>query len=105
MSMEQAGSGVLVSDASVRTFFVFTDLPFHYEYRAQNMPLLPKGVLIEFDLDLRDPERRDLMRRVDGPYVVSATKVVYSTKRPSRMGLTQFLELSPAPKAGKGAQS
>ena len=84
----------------VRTFFVFTDLPVHYEYRVHDMPLIPEGLEIEFDTVLENPKDPTLKRRVSGPYRVRR-KVRYSTSQPSKLGLTQYLELSPVGTDGR----
>ena len=81
----------------VRTFFVFTDLPFHYEFRAPDMPLLWEGFEMDVDMRLRSPEDPKLGRDVSGTYRVSAVKRVFSTRKASRAGLSQYLELSPDP--------
>jgi hypothetical protein len=82
----------------VRTIFVFTDLPKHLEYRVGSMALLQEGTEIEFDLSLKNPSDPGKFRKVSGPYVVSRRILRYSTSRAGMMGLTQFLELTPAPR-------
>ena len=86
---------------TVRTFLVFMDLPVHYEYRTGEWPILPVNTVIEFDTVLRNPEDPSLERRIGGSYFVSGRKLRYSTTRPSRSGLTQYLELSPVPPEGQ----
>lgn len=80
------------SGGSVRTFFVFLDLPKHIEYRAQSMPLLPEGTVLRLDRTvLRDPSDRRKVRVVEGEHRVMNRRLVYSTTS----GLLQYLELSP----------
>ena len=77
---------------AVRTFFVFTDLPKHIEYRVQPMPLIPEGTVIRFErLSLRDPSNRRRVRVVDGEHSVLHRRLVYSPAS----GLLQYLELAP----------
>jgi hypothetical protein len=91
----------------MRTFLVFLDLPVHYEFRVHDMPLLPRGTEVEFDAVLKDPSDARLSKRVFGAYRVVRNKVRYSTTKPSRLGLTQYLEMAPAepdaPPEGIGA--
>lgn len=83
----------LVKESGVRTYLVFLDLPIHYEFRVSDMPILAEGIVIEFDLSLQDPKSRK-SRRVEGPHVIARRKLVYSTSKPSNVGLTQYLEFS-----------
>lgn len=81
------------SGGSVRTFFVFTDLPKHIEYRVHPMPLLPEGTVLRIDrIPLRDPADRRRVRIVEGEHRVMNRRLVYSTSS----GLLQYLELAPA---------
>jgi len=50
---------------------------------------------IEFDIMLKNPADLNLSRRVVGTYRISRNKVKYSTEKPSRLGLTQYLEMTP----------
>lgn len=84
------------SSGLVRTFLVFLDLPVHYEFRASEMPLLEEGTKIEFDLELRNPKDPKRVRKVQGEYRVQRRKLVFGTSKPSVMGLSQYLELSPS---------
>lgn len=77
---------------NIRTFLVFLDLPVHYEYRAPDLPVLTKGLVVEFYLTLKDP-RTSHSRLVEGPYEVTRCKLVYRTDKPSLTGLTQYIEL------------
>lgn len=79
----------------IRTVLVFLDLPVHYEFRSSDMPLMPEGTKIEFDMELRNPKDPRRVRKVQGEYMVMRRKLVYETSRPSMTGLSQFLELSP----------
>lgn len=85
----QLGSG------TVRTVFVFLDLPVHFEFRALQMPLVPEGLVIEFDdMKIRDPAGRPGREwTVQGPHRIVRRKCVYSSRRPSLAGLTQYLEM------------
>ena len=85
-------SGAL--NSGVRTFFIFTDLPQHLEYRAGEMPLIPEWQTITLDLSLRNPRNPTKVRRVQGDYQVSKQILKYSSSDRKRMGLTQYLELS-----------
>jgi hypothetical protein len=77
----------------IRTFLIFLDLPVHFEFRSQDMPLIPEGTAIHFRLSLRNPKDPKRVRDVDGEYVVKRRKLIYTTQRPSLMGLSQYLEL------------
>lgn len=79
--------------AVLRTFLVFLDLPWHYEFRVSEMPLIPEETVIEFNLSLRDPQTGHT-RLMEGPYKVCRRKLAYRTDKPSLLGLTQYLELS-----------
>jgi len=83
----------LMREAGVRTYLVFLDLPFHYEFRVSDMPILSEGMIIEFGLDLKDPKSKK-SRRIEGPHVLVRRKLVYSTLRSSNIGLSQYLEFS-----------
>jgi hypothetical protein len=85
--------GNQIQEPGIRTYLVFLDLPIHYEFRVSDMPILPEGMIIEFELDLMDPKSRR-SRRVEGPHVITRRKLVYSTSRPLSTGLTQYLEFS-----------
>lgn len=89
-----AGCPILPDSGLVRTLLVFLDLPLHCEFRAEPMPILPVGFVIEFDkLLVRDPSNLSRGKTVSGPHRVERRKYVYSSKRPSLLGLTQYLEL------------
>ena len=86
MSSDPSGIGL------VKTFFVFTDLPKHIEYRALPMPLMPEGVAIRFDtMRLMDPTDQRRVRKVEGGYRILNSRLVYNTS----LGLLQYLELAP----------
>jgi hypothetical protein len=78
---------------SVRTFFVFTDFPMHYEFRVSGIPLLEEGTVVEFFLELKDPKSKNI-KMMEGPYRVSRRKLIYRTDKQSLIGLTQYLEWS-----------
>jgi len=81
---------------AVRTFLVFLDLPYHYEFSVGTWPLFTVGTEIGFNVRLSNPKSPSRVREVSGPYRVTRSKLEYSTKRPGRMGLSQYLELLPA---------
>lgn len=81
------------STGSLRTFFVFVDFPVHVEYRAGNLPPLPRGTEMRVVADVRDPRPSGGVRKLDALYVVQEQRLVYQTARPSLKGLTQYLEL------------
>ncbi len=88
MASEASGGGV-------RTFFVFTDLPKHVEYRVHPMPLLPEGTILRIDrIPLKDPKDPRRIRVVEGEYCVMNRRLVYSSVM---SGLLQYLELAPLP--------
>jgi hypothetical protein len=81
------------ASGSVKTFFVFMDLPKHVEYKVHPMPLVPEGTVLRIDrISLRDPSDRRRVRIVEGEYTIMNKRLVYSTSS----GLLQYLELSPA---------
>jgi hypothetical protein len=77
-------------NGNVRTYLVFLDLPVHYEYRVPDMPMMTKGVVVEFFLTLKDPRTRH-SRLIEGPYEVTRCKLI------SLAGLTQYIELTRVP--------
>lgn len=87
-----------MSEAGIRTFAVFKDLPIHVEYRVADMPLIPEGTQILFQTDLRYPRNPNKIRKVDGIYVVVKRKLIYSSGRLEVAGLTQYLDLEPLKK-------
>ncbi len=81
---------------SIRTFFVFLDLPVHVEFRAPDFPLMEELTVFEIRARLENPNDPRKVRVIEGDlYTVKARKLVYSTLDKSRMGLTQYLELAP----------
>lgn len=83
------------TSGSVRTFFVFLDLPTHVEYRVPDMPIMSEGTQIDVEMDVRYPRDPRKMRPLDGPYVVHRRRLIFTTKRRDAMGLSQYLELKP----------
>jgi len=78
----------------VRTFMVFVGLPIHIEYQVAPMPILDSGRIIDLDLSLRHPKDPRKVRKIQGPHIVSSSKLRYeSDGRPSRKGLSQYLEM------------
>lgn len=91
--------------SSVRTVFIFRDLPVHMEFRAGQLPILPLGTVLEFDLVLKDPKDKRRSRHITGPYGVASRKLAYSATRPEVSGITQYLEFEPhVSPAGKTAR-
>lgn len=78
---------------NVRTVLVFMDLPVHYEFVAQPMPLMEEGVVMNFDLTVEDLQDKRRKREINGPYQIKRRKLIYDSKTPSKLGLTQYLEL------------
>jgi len=83
--------------SSVRTFFVFIDLPQHIEFRAGEMPLISKGTELELDMALRNPRNPKKVKRIQGVHNVVRSVLKYSSTRPPMMGLSQYLELAEGP--------
>ena len=83
------------SGQSVRTFAIFREIPVHFEFGLGYLPIFSKSMVIHFKLDLRNPRRPKKVRRINGPYIISDLKLVYSNEIPSRSGLSQYLELIP----------
>ena len=82
---------------SVRTFFVFVDLPQHLEFRVGEMPILNKGTEIELNMSLRNPRNPSKVRRITGVHNVVRRLLKYVAGSGSRGGLSQYLELAPGP--------
>lgn len=78
----------------VRSYFIFTDLPIHVEYAAGLLPLLDEGRVINFELSLKNPKHPKKVREVNGAYLVSKVKLTFAT-RDQKLGLTQYIELTP----------
>ena len=74
---------------SVKTFYVFTDLPRHVEFRVQDMPVLEVGCVVEFDLMVRNPKDTGKTFPIIGAHVVKRRVLKHGGKAP---GLVQFLE-------------
>jgi hypothetical protein len=93
---QEESQSVVLDSVGVRTYFIFLDVPYHYEYSVGTKPILPVGLEIEMDLRLSNPKNPARVRDVSGTYRITRRKLVYSTKRPGRMGLTQYVEFLPA---------
>jgi hypothetical protein len=74
----------------IKTYFIFTDLPVHLEYRVHDLPLMQEKTIINFNISLKHPKDPTRIRAVNGEYTVSRNKLMYSSD-----GLVQYLELSP----------
>lgn len=90
-------SSVRSSGGSVRTVFVFLDLPRHIEFQAGELPLIPEGTVVQFDIPVRNPRDTKKTRNVTGPYRVARGVLRYSTSRVGSVGMTQYLEWEPVP--------
>jgi len=78
--------------SGVRTIFVFINVPRHVEINAGYLPLIEEGVEMDFDFSFRSPKHPNLTRDISGTYVVERRVLRWSTSKPSRSGLTQYLE-------------
>src|SRR5580704_15629459 len=70
----QYGSG------SVRTIFIFTDLPKHIEFRAGNCPLLNIVITMEFDLLIQNPQEPK-SRKIVGSHIIERIILKYDNLR------------------------
>jgi hypothetical protein len=86
----------LGGSSSLRTFLVFLDLPKHVEFRMEGWPLLEEGTVVDFDVHVKDPSGGRKPREVVGPYRVKRRVLRFETERPSRRGLSQYLEMEPS---------
>jgi hypothetical protein len=82
--------------SALRTFLVFLDLPKHVEFRVEGWPLLEEGTVVNFDLQVKERPDSRKPRDVVGPYRVKRRVLRFSTGRPSRSGLSQYLEMEPS---------
>lgn len=94
-SLDRSGSSA--AGAPVRTVFVFTDVPWHGELRAGDLPLLEEGTIMEFDLKVSNSADRTKRKHVLGSYVVSRRSLKFSGSRIGKQGMTQYLEWTPVP--------
>jgi len=83
----------------LRTFLVFLDLPKHVEFRVDGWPLLDEGAVVVFDLQVKESAASRKPRDVVGPYRVKRRVLRFVTGRPSRHGLSQYLEMEPSGEA------
>lgn len=79
-------------EGSVRTVFVFLDLPRHVEFRAGDLPLMEEGLEMEFDLSITSPKDPRKTRRIEGKYKVVRRALKFNGNRPGMKGMTQYLE-------------
>jgi hypothetical protein len=93
----QLEMGGEIATGSFRTFFIFLDLPFHFEFRVSNAPLFNVGSSFHVKLNLRNPKDPKRIRKMDGAYLVKNRKIVYSNEIPSKQGWSQYLSLAPLP--------
>ena len=82
----------------LRTVIVFTDVPKHIEFRVSDWPLLDEGVVIEMDVELKNPKDPSRVRKIQGEYVVEKKRNKHSSKSGSTNGFTQYLEMGPVEK-------
>lgn len=92
-------SGIYPSTSgSFRTFFIFLDLSQHIEFRAGEMPLVPKGTEFELDMSLVNPRKVGSKKiNVQGVYHVARSVLRYSSRKVSALGASQYLELKEGP--------
>lgn len=95
MESESFQVGPPGASGSLRTFLVFLDLPKHVEFRVEGWPLLDEGTVVDFDLRVKDSPSARKLRDVIGPYRVKRRILRFVTGRPSRQGLSQYLEMEP----------
>lgn len=88
-TQESVGSS---SEGSVRTVFVFLDLPRHVEFRAGDLPLMEEGLEMEFDLSITSPKDPRKTRKIEGKYKVVRRALKFNGNRPGLKGMTQYLE-------------
>lgn len=79
---------------TMRTYLVFLDLPMHIEYRVNDMPLMPEGVVIHFKIDLRHPRNPKRIRKIDDKYKIENRRLIYSSVESGSQGISQYLELA-----------
>lgn len=79
-------------EGSVRTVFVFLDLPRHIEFRAGDLPLMEEGLVMEFDLSITSPKDPRRTRKIEGKYRVVRRALKFNGNRPGLKGMTQYLE-------------
>lgn len=91
-----SSTGLLQPSGSVRTIFIFTDLPSHIEFRAGDFPLLASETVVMFNAVLKNPRDPKKSRHIEGPYKVQRAILKYETGRPGMTGLTQYIEWEPA---------
>lgn len=81
--ISQSASGVFP------TYFVFVDLPKHIEFRTDDLPILNKGMEMDFDVNIRNPRDPKKVKRIEGNHIASRILLKYGGKRP---GITQYVE-------------
>jgi len=83
----------------VRTFIIFDDELMHCEHSIGMAPILPVGGVMRvrtilFSEPTKLDPRRTEKKKIDADFRIGSAKLIYSTLDPSRMGLSQYLELS-----------
>lgn len=81
--------GSSTTNGSIKTYFVFLDLPRHVEFRVSDMPLLEEGTLMDFDLTIRSLKNPKKTIPIQGTHTLFRRVLKFGGKRP---GLAQFLE-------------
>jgi|688.fasta_scaffold1927774_1 hypothetical protein len=71
------------------TYFIFTDLPKHIEFRTENLPILREGMEVDFDLNIKNPRDPKKTKRIEGTHRASRIVLKYGGKR---SGFTQYVE-------------
>lgn len=71
------------------TYFVFTDLPKHIEFRTEDLPILKEGMEVDFELNIRNPRDPKKTKRIEGLHVITRIILKYGGKR---SGFTQYVE-------------
>jgi hypothetical protein len=72
----------------VRTVGIFLDSPIYLETLLSNMPLLSKGIEIEFDDMVANHIKVVRQYEISGVYVVESVSLKYGSKH---SGLTQYV--------------
>lgn len=79
----------------IRTFFIFLDVPRHFEFRAGSLPRLSVKDKVEFDLSLRNPRDPTKTRKISGTYEVRSIRMKYEASKAGLQGLSQYVEWIP----------
>lgn len=77
------------SQGTFPTYFVFIDLPKHIEFRFQDLPILQEGLVMEFDLNIKNPKDPSRSRKIQGSHILNRCILKCGGKR---AGITQYIE-------------